>query len=156
YYAATVAEGQLCRGCEAIVVGGGNSAGQAAVFLSSHASRVTILIRGDDLYKSMSSYLVQRIEQTPNIELGRDAGILRMKGNAPLESLDIVNARTGEQRRLASQWVFSFIGADPRTAWLPAEVERDAKGFVRTGAELERSPYWTAGRHPFLLETSRA
>jgi thioredoxin reductase (NADPH) len=155
YYAATVAEAQLCQGTQVVVVGGGNSAGQAAVFLAGHARHVLILIRGDDLYKNMSSYLVRRIEQTANIELLTDTTIRQMSGNGHLDSVNIVNGKTGEERTIETPGVFSFIGADPRTSWLPPEIERDAKGFVRTGTELARSPYWTSGRQPFLLETSR-
>jgi thioredoxin reductase (NADPH) len=155
YYAATVAEAQLCQGAKVVVVGGGNSAGQAAVFLAGHARQVLILIRGDDLYKNMSSYLVRRIEQTANIELLTDTTIRQMSGNGHLDSVNIVNGKTGEERTVETPGVFSFIGADPRTSWLPPEIERDAKGFIRTGTELARSPYWTSGRQPFLLETSR-
>lgn len=156
YYAATVAEAQLCAGNQVVVVGGGNSAGQAAVFLAGHARRVLLLLRGNDLYKNMSSYLAHRIEQTPNIELICNTTILRMNGDTHLTSVDIVNSKTGEERREETTGVFSFIGAEPRTGWLPPEVERDAKGFVRTGADLARSQYWTATRQPFLLETSRS
>ena len=155
YYAATPAEAQLCLDSQVIVVGGGNSAGQAAVFLAGHARRVLILIRGDDLYKNMSSYLVRRIEQTPNIELVCNTTIRQMNGNGHLTSADIVNSQTGEQRTVETRGIFSFIGADPRTAWLPPEIERDAKGFVRTGTDLAHSPFWKSGRQPFLLETSR-
>jgi thioredoxin reductase (NADPH) len=155
YYAATVAEGQLCEGSQVVVVGGGNSAGQAAVFLSGHARKVLMLIRGDDLHKNMSSYLVRRIEQTPNIELLCNTTIRRMNGNSHLGSVDLVNSKTGEERTVATPGVFSFIGADPRTGWLPPEIERDAKGFVRTGADLAQSRHWKDGRQPFLLETSR-
>jgi thioredoxin reductase (NADPH) len=155
YYAATVAEAQLCQGSQVVVVGGGNSAGQAAVFLAAHTRRVLLLIRGDDLYKNMSSYLVRRIEQTPNIDLLCSTTIRRMNGDTHLESVDIVDSKTGEERRVETPGVFSFIGADPRTGWLPQEIERDAKGFIQTGASLARSRYWTSGRQPFLLETSR-
>jgi thioredoxin reductase (NADPH) len=155
YYAATLAEAQLCRGGQVIVVGGGNSAGQAAVFLSGHARRVLILIRGDDLYKNMSSYLARRIEQIPNIELLCNTTIRQMNGDTHLGAVDIVNGKTGEERAVEVQGVFSFIGADPRTGWLPEEIERDAKGFVQTGAELAHSRHWTPARQPFLLETSR-
>ena len=155
YYAATLAEAHLCQGSQVVVVGGGNSAGQAAVFLSGHARSVLIVIRGDDLHKSMSSYLVQRIEQTPNIELLCNSTIRQMNGNGHLASVDIVHSKTGEARTVETPGVFSFIGADPRTSWLPQEIERDEKGFVRTGADLAHSPYWTSGRQPLLLETSR-
>jgi thioredoxin reductase (NADPH) len=155
YYAATLAEAHLCQGSQVVVVGGGNSAGQAAVFLSGHAHRVLIVIRGDDLYKNMSSYLVQRIEQTPNIELLCNTTVRQMNGNGHLASVDIVHSETGEEQTVETPGVFSFIGADPRTSWLPQEIERDEKGFVRTGADLARSPYWSSGRQPLLLETSR-
>jgi thioredoxin reductase (NADPH) len=155
YYAATVAEAQLCGGNQVVVVGGGNSAGQAAVFLAGYVTRVLLLLRGDDLYKSMSSYLARRIEQTPNIELVCSTTIRRMNGDTHLRSVEIVNSRTGEERTVETPGVFSFIGAEPRTGWLPPEIERDAKGFVRTGADLAHSRYWTSGRDPFLLETSR-
>jgi thioredoxin reductase (NADPH) len=154
YYAATPAEALLCRGCPVIVVGGGNSAGQAAVFLATQASQVLILIRGDDLNKNMSSYLVHRIQQTANIELLCNTTIRNMHGDGHLGSVEIVNRKSGEQRSVETPAVFSFIGADPRTDWLPAEIERDAKGFVVTGAALAGSPHWTAARAPFLLETS--
>ena len=156
YYAATLAEAHLCQGSQVIVVGGGNSAGQAAVFLSINSRNVLLLIRGYDLYKNMSSYLARRIEQTANIELVRNTTIRRMNGNGHLRTVDIVNSETGEERTVEAIGVFSFIGADPRTSWLPPEIERDGKGFVRTGRDLDRSPYWTSGRQPFLLETSRA
>jgi thioredoxin reductase (NADPH) len=155
YYAATPAEASFCRGCTAIVVGGGNSAGQAAVFLAPHASRVLLLIRGDDLNKNMSSYLVNRIERTGNIELLRNTTIRQMMGNGHLESIEIVSGPGEERRSVETPAVFSFIGATPRTDWLPAEVERDSKGFVRTGTAVAQSPHWDLARTPFLLETSR-
>jgi len=155
YYAATPNEAKLCQGSVVMVVGGGNSAGQAAVFLSQHARRVLLLIRGDDLNKNMSSYLVRRIEQTDNIELLCNTTIRAMNGDGHLGSVEIVDGKTGEQRTVVTQGVFSFIGASPRTDWLPPEIERDAKGFVRTGAALAHSPHWPVGRAPFLLETSR-
>jgi thioredoxin reductase (NADPH) len=116
---------------------------------------VLLLIRGDDLNKNMSSYLVRRIEQTANIELLCNTTIARTRGNGHLQAVDILDKKTGQQRSVETPAVFSFIGATPRTDWLPAEIERDSKGFVRTGASLGRSPHWTAAREPFLLETSR-
>jgi thioredoxin reductase (NADPH) len=156
YYAATPNEARLCRGCPVVLVGAGNSAGQAAVYLSGQAERVLLVLRGDDLYKSMSSYLARRIEQTANIELLRDTTIRRMSGDGHLTTVEVVNQKTGAVRTIETPAVFSFIGAVPRTDWLPPEVERDARGFVRTGPALARSPHWTARRAPFLLETSRA
>ncbi len=155
YYAASTAEALLCRGCPVIVVGGGNSAGQGAVFLAGHASRVLLVIRDDDLNKNMSSYLVHRIEQTANIELLSNAVIQRMVGNGHLKAVEIANNKTGQRRTIETPAVFSFIGATPRTDWLPSEIERDAKGFVRTGPALSQSRSWSLARSPFLLETSR-
>src|SRR6266446_1451351 len=155
YYAATLAEGKMCRGAQVVLVGGGNSAGQAAAFLAQHASKVLLLIRGDDLYKNMSSYLVHRIEQTSNIQLLTNTTIRRKSGDGHLGSVEIVNQRTGQDRTVETPAVFSFIGAVPRTDWLPPEIERDARGFIRTGADVAQSPHWTSRRHPFLLETSR-
>jgi len=156
YYAATHNEAQIYKGAQVVLVGGGNSAGQAAVFLSQHASRVLLVIRGDDLYKHMSSYLAKRIEQTPNIELLRNSTVQRMNGDGHLNSIEILNSKTGEKLTVETPAVFSFIGAVPRTDWLPPEIERDGKGFIRTGPSLAQSPHWTGKRQPFLLETSRA
>jgi thioredoxin reductase (NADPH) len=155
YYAATPAEAMLCRGCPAIVVGGGNSAGQAAVFLAGHASKVLLLIRGDDLNKNMSRYLVERIEQTPNIELLSNTTIRGVTGNSHLQAIETVNSHDGQHRTIETPAVFSFIGATPRTDWLPPEIERDAKGFVRTGAAVAQSVHWGVKRSPLFLETSR-
>jgi thioredoxin reductase (NADPH) len=154
YYAATPAEALLCRGCPAIVVGGGNSAGQAAVFLAGQASRVLLLIRGNDLNKNMSSYLVRRIEQIPNIELLCNTTIRRVTGNSHLQAIDVVNSQDGGERTIETPAVFSFIGATPCTDWLPPEIERDAKGFIRTGTAVAQSKHWEVARPPSLLETS--
>jgi thioredoxin reductase (NADPH) len=155
YYAATPTEAQMCRGAQVMLVGGGNSAGQAAVFLAAHASRVLLLIRGDDLYKNMSSYLVKRIEQMPHIEVLCDTTVRGMQGDGQLRAVDIVDRKTGVERTIETPAIFTFIGAVPRTDWLPAEIERDRKGFIRTGPALAASSHWTSRRQPFLLETSR-
>jgi thioredoxin reductase (NADPH) len=155
YYAVTLTEAQMCQGSQVVVMGGGNSAGQGAVFLAQHARHVLLVIRGDDLYKTMSSYLVRRIEQTSNIELLCNMTVRCMNGDGHLGSVEIVNNKTGQARTVETPAVFSFIGAVPRTDWLPPEIERDAKGFVMTGTALAQSHYWTAPRQPFLLETSR-
>jgi len=155
YYAATQIEAQLCRGSEVIVVGGGNSAGQAAMFLSEQAMRVLLLLRSGDLRKGLSSYLANRIEGAGNIEVLSDTEILRMLGGERLEAVEIRNRRTGETRTVQTPAVFTFIGAIPCTEWLPAEIETDSKGFVKTGRLVSASPYWTAEREPFLLEASR-
>ena len=155
YYAATTIEAQLCRGSEVVVVGGGNSAGQAVMFLSEYTPHVLLLLRDGDLRKSMSSYLANRIEGAGNVEVLSDAEICRMLGSQRLEAVEIKGRRTGETRTVRTSAVFTFIGAIPCTDWLPAEIETDSKGFVKTGRLVSASPYWTARREPFLLETSR-
>ena len=155
YYAATPNEAQMCRGSDVVLVGGGNSAGQAAVYLSQNARKVFLLIRGDDLCKNMSSYLAHRIMNTENIELLRCTQIIAMKGDGHLSSIEILDKVSGKKRTIETVAVFSFIGATPRTDWLPSEIEKDERNFVRTGIDLASSPYWTAKRQPFLLETSR-
>ena len=155
FYAATQNEVQQCRGATVVVVGGGNSAGQAAVFLAGQARQVFILIRGDDLYKQMSTYLARRIEQTPNIEVLLNTMVERMLGDGHLTTIDVVNRTTGEKRTLQIGALFSFIGAMPRTEWLPKDIETDARGFVRTGPAVEKLSDGITRREPFLLETSR-
>ena len=155
YYAATFNEAQMCKGSDVVVVGGGNSAGQAAVFLAAHTRKVYLVIRGNDLGKDMSSYLVRRIEETPNIEVLHNTEVRRMSGDRYLGSVEIVNTKTGEVKTVKVQALFSFIGAIPRTDWLPPEIEKDTKNFIRTGPALSESAHWTAMRQPFLLETSR-
>lgn len=156
YYAATPTEAPLCRNAETVVIGGGNSAGQAAVFLAGIAREVYLIIRGNDLYASMSAYLARRIEQTPNIKVLLDTTVRAMRGDDHLREIEIVNNETGAVQTLKTAAVFSFIGAAPRTNWLPPEIEKDAKQFVRTGAAVARSSHWAANREPYLLETSRA
>ena len=129
YYAATATEAQMCRGSNAIVVGGGNSAGQAAMFLSEQSPRVFIVIRDRDLRKSMSSYLVERIEKAGNIEVVTESEIAHMLGTGRLESCTIRNRRTGEERTVETHALFTFIGAVPCTDWLPKEIETDSKGL---------------------------
>ena len=155
YYAATPNEALLCRGEDVVVVGGGNSAGQAAVFLAGSARRVTLVLRGSGLAKNMSSYLASRIEETSNVEVLLDTEIGGLRGDDHLGEVDLVDRKTGTRRKAASPAVFSFIGATPRTEWLPDEIERDEKQFVRTGTSVSRSSRWTLARQPYLLETSR-
>ena len=138
-----------------VVVGGGNSAGQAAVYLAGVAHKVYLVVRGGDLYKDMSAYLARRIEQTPNIEVLLNTEVRQMHGTGHLTAVEIANTKTGEVRTLRTSALFSFIGAAPRTDWLPPEIVTDGKGFIRTGATVARSPRWTRAREPFLLETSR-
>jgi thioredoxin reductase (NADPH) len=154
YYAATLTEAPICRGAEVVVVGGGNSAGQGAVFLGGIARKVYLVVRHDDLYQDMSSYLAQRIGHTPNIEVLLNTEVRQMYGDNHLRTVELVNRKTGEARTLEIPALFCFIGAVPRTDWLPAEIERDADEFVRTGTALAQSPLWSPRRQPFLLETS--
>jgi thioredoxin reductase (NADPH) len=157
YYAATPNEELLCRGQEVVVVGGGNSAGQAAVYLSREARRVQLVVRGDSLAKNMSTYLEHRIDQTPNIDVLLDTEVIRMDGDGGhLRSVDLVNRRTGAERTVITSGVFSFIGAVPRTEWIQGQLETDSRGFIRTGSSVTRRDTPEQRREPFLLETSRA
>jgi thioredoxin reductase (NADPH) len=154
YYAATALEGQICRGQTVIVAGSGNSAGQAAMFLSDGAAKVLLVIRGDDLSK-MSSYLSRRVEAHKNIEILFHTQIRKLSGNKMLEEAELENTKTGERRLVRTPAVFSMIGADPCTEWLPAEIERDDKGFIKTGIAVANANAWQGnGRPPGPLETS--
>ncbi len=155
YYSATTVEAQMCRDSQVVVVGGANSAGQAAVFLSEYAKKVLLLIRGDDLSKKMSQYLVRRVKQTHNIELLTNSEISKMKGDVSLRAVEIINNKTNQTQTVETAAVFIFIGAIPHTGWLPAEIDKDDKGFIKTGPQVASSDSWEAGRAPFLLETSR-
>lgn len=156
YYAATPMEAQMCGGETVVVVGGGNSAGQACLFLAESARKVFLLVRGRDVGDSMSDYLVRRILDTRNIELLTDTEISRMLGDGHLEEVELTNTQSGAQRAISVGGVFSFIGAIPRTAWLPKEIEIDERGFIKTGPRVAGSVRWARGRPPFYLETSRA
>jgi thioredoxin reductase (NADPH) len=155
YYAATALEGQICRNETVIVVGSGNSAGQAAMFLSDGAAKVLLVIRGDDITKKMSDYLARRVQAQPNIEILYRTEIRKMFGDQKLEQVELENTRTGERQTIKTPAVFSMIGARPCTEWLPEEIERDDKGFIKTGAEIADAPAWRANkRRPAPLETS--
>lgn len=156
YYAATKMESQICGGEQVVVVGGGNSAGQAAIYLSETARRVLLLIRGDNLEKSMSDYLVQRIKNSNNIQFLTETEITAINGDGYIESVEMKNNKTNEHQTERVAGVFSFIGAEPRTAWLPKEIELDEKGFIKTGLSAAESKNWNKQRPPFYLETSRA
>jgi thioredoxin reductase (NADPH) len=155
YYAATALEGQICRGETVIVAGSGNSAGQAAMFLSDGAAKVLLVIRGDDLSKNMSSYLARRVEARKNIEILFHTQIRKMFGNKMLEEAELENTKTGERRVVRTPAIFSMIGANPCTEWLPVEIERDEKGFIKTGSVVANAPAWKENkRQPSPLETS--
>jgi thioredoxin reductase (NADPH) len=156
YYAATAMEARLCRNATVVVAGGGNSAGQAAMFLSENAQKVLLVIRGDNLAQSMSSYLSRRVETQTNIEILRNTEIRKMTGGEFLESVELEDMKTGEHRTLKVCAVFSMIGAKPCTSWLPPEIELDEKTFIKTGRAVVDSPAWKAmSRAPRPLETSR-
>jgi len=156
FYAATTMEAKLCRGATVFVAGAGNSAGQAAMFLSEFAEKVFLVVRGDDLAKSMSSYLSTRVEAKDNIEVLRRTEIRKMSGGSRLECVEIEDTRTGERRTVEAAAVFSMIGAKPCTSWLPPEIWKDEKDFIRTGAAIAAAPAWKdAGRSPYPFETSR-
>lgn len=155
YYAATPIEAQLCGNAQVLVVGGGNSAGQAAVFLAGQARLVYVVIRGDDLYKNMSSYLARRIEHTENIKLLKCTEVTRMIGDDHLRQVEVRNNVTGETQTLDAAGVFTFIGAVPRTKWLEGIVDTDAAGFVKTGPSVASKFAPNLKRPPMMLETSR-
>ena len=156
YYAATAREGQLCRDATVVVAGGGNAAGQAAMFLSESTEKVLLVIRGEGLAKSMSSYLARRIETRNNIEILPRTEIRKMMGGKVLEAVELENTQTHERRTVETPAVFSMIGAKPCTDWLPPEIERDEKGFVKTGHAVAGAPAWKySSRAPGPLETSR-
>lgn len=155
YYAATAFEGQLCRGATVIVAGAGNSAGQAAMFLSEGAARVLLVVRGDDLAKSMSDYLSRRVLAKENIEVLYETEIRKMRGSKFLETVELENLAAQITRPIETPAVFSMIGANPCTSWLPPEIARDGKGFIKTGAAVAGEPLWQkCGRAPSPLETS--
>jgi thioredoxin reductase (NADPH) len=158
FYSATHLEGQLCIGEEVVVVGGGNSAGQAAVFLSQLASHVHVLVRGPGLAESMSRYLIDRIDSSPNITLRTRRSIDDLQGDDHLQSVRWRHLDTGEQETRPIKNVFSMTGADPNTDWLAGCLLLDDKKFVKTGVDLLpeelKGAAWRLPRRPYLMETS--
>jgi thioredoxin reductase (NADPH) len=158
YYGAAQTEAFSCKDEDVYVVGGANSAGQAAMFFSNHARRVFILCRGDDLGKSMSDYLVRQIEDKDNIEVLLDTSVASVEGEDHLERITMNSSATGESRTVPAHSLFVFIGAAPKTDWLDGVVERDERGFILSGPDLmqegKRPAGWRPDRDPFLLETS--
>ena len=158
YYGATFVEAQLCGGEEVIVVGGGNSAGQAAVFLAQTAKRVHVLVRADGLAASMSRYLIRRIEENPMIALHTRTEIVALEGDGRLERVRWRDNMTGSVETRPIKHVFVMTGAVPNTAWLEGCVALDAKGFIKTGPDLSSEDlvraHWPLTRHPHLLETT--
>src|SRR5246127_732173 len=155
YYAATAREGRLCSGSTVVVVGGGNSAGQAAMFLSECAQKVLLVVRGDGLSKTMSTYLSRRVAVKENIEILTNTEVRQMMGGKVLEAIELENTKTQERWMVQTPAVFSMIGAKPCTSWLPAELELDDKGFIKTGSSVANLATWKAEeRPPGPLETS--
>jgi thioredoxin reductase (NADPH) len=158
YYGAATTEAQSCRDEDVYIVGGANSAGQAAVFFASAARRVTLVVRGPGLERSMSHYLIQQISALPNVRVRTCAEVVGASGSDHLERLRVVDLTTGAEEEVATSWLFVFIGAAPCTDWLGADVLRDDNGFVRTGPDLvvdgQPPASWPLERHPYFLETS--
>jgi thioredoxin reductase (NADPH) len=158
FYGSAMTEATSCAGDEVFVVGGANSAGQAAVFLAQHARKVTMLVRADNLEKSMSYYLIRQISEVPNIEVRLQTEISAVHGDDHLDAVTLCDHRTGEQTRMPAQYCFVFIGAAPRTEWLDGVIQRDERGFVLAGPDLmltgRRPAGWDLERDPYFLESS--
>jgi thioredoxin reductase (NADPH) len=158
FYGSAATEGPACAGEDIYIVGAANSAGQAAVFLSQHAERVTLLVRGDSLERSMSYYLARQVDEIPNIEVRLSTEVIGVGGEDHLEQLTLCETRAGEQETVRAGYLFVFIGAEPRTDWLEGVLGRDARGFVLTGPDLvldgQRPRGWDLDRDPYHLEAS--
>jgi thioredoxin reductase (NADPH) len=153
-YGAARSDAAGTHGLDVHIVGAGNSAGQAALFFSTHARSVTMLCRSDGLEKSMSRYLVDQLAARSNIRVLPRTEAVAAHGDAALEAIDVRDAATGETTRLDSGGLFIFIGADAETAWLPPEIALDRRGYVLTGSDMAAAGAWTLDRDPYLLETS--
>jgi thioredoxin reductase (NADPH) len=158
YYGATFMEAQLCRGEEVIVVGGGNSAGQAAVYLAETAKRVHMIVRSSGLAETMSRYLIRRIEENPAIVLQTHTELAAFEGDSHLERVRLRNRQTGTTETREIRHVFVMAGAAPSTRWLDGCVALDGNGFIKTGPDLSpdelAAAQWPLVRAPHLLETS--
>jgi thioredoxin reductase (NADPH) len=158
YYGAAMTEALSCKGEDVYVVGGANSAGQAAMHFANYARRVVMLVRGPSLEQSMSRYLVDQIAQTPNIRVEFNTRVAEAHGDEHLEAVTVFCSESGETQTVATNYLFIFIGAVPRTEWLGELVERDERGFIPTGPDLRREGKrprgWPLERDPYLLETN--
>jgi thioredoxin reductase (NADPH) len=156
FYGAAVSESRAMQDQNVFIVGAGNSAGQAATHLAKHARTVTLLVRGDSVAKSMSSYLVRAIESTPNVVVRDRTEVLDGSGAGSLESITLADRANGTVQEVAADALFVMIGGQPHTQWLPDEIARDARGYLITGHDvLERAAVpWTYPREPLTLETS--
>jgi thioredoxin reductase (NADPH) len=156
-YWATPIEATLCEGRDIVLVGGGNSAGQASVYLSAHARKVYLAVRSPGLDASMSRYLIDRIKATPNIELRMNTAVTGLSGDADgtLSAVDMSSRKTGDSQRVDAQHLFLFIGADPNTRWLDQRIALDEKGFVKTGSDL-KFPLQTSSPGVFAIGDVRS
>ena len=159
YYGAAITEALAVKDEDVFVVGAGNSAGQAALYLARYARSVTLLVRGRSLEESMSKYLIERIEGAPNIAVATNASVAELHGGERLEEVSILDSATGGVARTPASAVFVFIGASPRTEWLAGQLQLDKQGFILSGPDLERQPNrrpggWMVEREPYWLETS--
>jgi thioredoxin reductase (NADPH) len=158
YYGAAMTEAATCKDEDVFVVGGANSAGQAAMFFSKYARRVVMLVRGNSLAAGMSQYLVEQIKETPNIHVELNSEVTEAFGKERLEAISILCSSSGETQKVPAASLFIFIGAAPQTEWLHGTVERDEKGFILTGADLlslgKPPKSWSLEREPWLLEAS--
>jgi thioredoxin reductase (NADPH) len=158
YYGAGAFDGRSCGGETVYLIGGANSAGQAAVYFSNFATRVVILVRGESLAATMSQYLIDQIKKTENIEIEYRTRVIEVHGEDRLESITLACDRSGDTQQVPASALFIFIGAEPRTAWLDGVIERDSRGFILTGPDLtrdgKRPPGWRLERDPGLLETN--
>ncbi len=154
YYGAARSEADATHGRDIHLIGAGNSAGQAALFFANHARRVTLLVRGKSLEKGMSQYLIDQIHAKENIHVRLGSEVRAVHGDSHLSAIDVHSAETGIVDRLECGGLFVFIGADADTAWLPADVARDSRGYVLTGDDVVRAGRWAQDRDPYLLEAS--
>jgi thioredoxin reductase (NADPH) len=154
YYGGPVSEAPAVTGKEAYVLGGGNSAGQAALHLARYARRVVLLVRGDSLAAGMSNYLVRGIKASPNVEVRTGTAVVGGGGAGHLEQLVLREIRSGQDEQVSADALFVLIGAHPHTDWLPPEIARNAKGFLLTGEEFADGCAWPLERRPYSLETS--
>src|SRR6185369_12961451 len=154
YYGAARSDAGLAQGNDVYLIGAGNSAGQAAIFFSSHARSVTLLVRGESLAASMSQYLIEQIATKANIRVETRSEVVGVHGDEQLEAIEIIDRRAGTTARRTTRALFVLIGAEAATDWLPSEIARDEHGFIVTGTEAMKAGPWQAGREPFALETS--
>lgn len=154
YYGAARSDARLAQGNDVYLIGAGNSAGQAAIFFSNHARSVTLLVRGESLAESMSTYLIEQIAKKANIRVETRSEVVAVDGDEQLKTIEVIDRRTGMTSRRDARALFVLIGAEAATGWLPSEVSRDKRGFVLTGTDAINTGRWPADREPFALETS--